>query len=219
MDIGFQTKKVRQRSNDNSSWWSWSTACNGAHWCTLQEHVSRIRSPKLPIQPPSTWANGNIKICLSFATIIIRRIAINTIIVMITFRTEPGTREGFLRPQCKHLFHSQSPRTPSMDCSHICLCISVTRSLTSPCVSWNLSPTPGFFWLSACFKAALHCEAGTSGTSTYQTMLSIINNQFLQHDYLPYWANLMLDELEWSRELILSPASCPASKRGWLRTM
>ena len=59
-DVGFQTKKVRQRSNDNSSWWSWSTACNGAHWCTLREHVSRIRSPMLPIQPRSTWANGNI---------------------------------------------------------------------------------------------------------------------------------------------------------------
>ena len=43
---------------------------------------------------------------------------------------------------------------------------------TSPCVSWNLSPTPGFFWLRACFKAALHWAAGTIGTSTFQDVLS-----------------------------------------------
>ena len=51
--------------------------------------------------------------------------------------------------------------------------------LTSPRLSWNLSPTPGFFWLSARFKAALHCEAGTSGTSTCKTILSTstFNNQ------------------------------------------
>ena len=92
--------------------------------------------------------------------------------------------------------------------------------LTSPRLSWNLSPTPGFFWLSARFKAALHCEAGTSGTSTCKTILSTstFNNQCWLSTWsslmlsFPFWANLVLDELERSRELILPPASCPAPK-------
>merc|ERR1712211_124257 len=57
---------------------------------------------------------------------------------------------------------------------------------TSPCVSWNLSPTPGFFWLRACSKAAL-----LSGGHNWHV-------------------HLVLNELERSREFIFAPSCRPA---------
>ena len=39
----------------NSSWSSWSTVCNDAHLCRLQEHGSHIQYPMPPAQPLSTW--------------------------------------------------------------------------------------------------------------------------------------------------------------------
>jgi len=66
----------------NSSWSSWSTVCNDAHLCRLQEHGSHIQYPMPPAQPLST------------------------------FQTEPGRQGGFLRLQCTHPFRFLFPRTP-----------------------------------------------------------------------------------------------------------
>ena len=148
------------------------------------------------------------------------------IAIIITFPTEPGTQEGFHHRQCKHLSHSLSPHTPSMGLCHFCLCrlcparfFFVFLILYWPLPAWagtclQLQAFSGWARASMLCCIARREPEGRQPVKGFIVLFkSLFTFSMVAIDILILSYNLVLDELEWSRELILPPSSSPASKR------
>merc|ERR1719510_278276 len=126
-----------------NSWHMRSTACNGTRWCKLLAHAIHIQFPKPPAPPPSTFPTEpgtqegfHHRQCKHLS----HSLSPHT--------PSMGFRHFCLcKDECFVVLSLPKFRYDSVGCALLAFssCLSFyTESvlLTSPCVSWNLSPTP-----------------------------------------------------------------------------